>query len=121
MTGSEFLSLLVYFNFIIASVALRLRWLALYNNGNRQQAGQWAMFVWIAHVWLFYAVSAGRRLFFDMHTPSLFMSAWASGLLLHALGALAMDAHYYLKRHNYWKKYKKHERAGLPNGGQSNS
>lgn len=120
MTGSEYLSLLVYFNFIIASVALWLRWLALHNNGNRTHAGQWTMFIWVAHVWFFYGISGARRLFFDMHAPSLFMSTWASALLLHALGALAMDAYYHLKRHNYWERYKQKERAGLPNGGQSN-
>ncbi len=120
MTGSEYLSWLVYFNFAVASAALWLRWLALNNNGNRTNAGQMAMFIWVAHVWLFYAVSGARRLFFDLHTPSLFMSAWASALLLHALGALAMDAYYHLKRHGYWERYKQNKRAGLPNGGQSN-
>lgn len=120
MTGSEYLSLLVYFNFMVASVAVALRWLALNNNGNRTHAGQWAMFVWIAHVWVFYGVSASRRLFFDMHNLSLFMSAWGSALLLHALGALAMDAYYHLKRHGFWERYKKHEQGALPNGGQSN-
>ena len=104
MPGNEYLSLLVYFNTMVATVAVVLRFLALYNNGNRNQAGQWAMFTWIAHVWIFYLVSTVRRSIFDIQAPSLFMSAWASALLLHALGTLAMDAYYHLKRAGYWAR-----------------
>ena len=101
MTAVTILNLLVYVNFMVATVALVVRWLALNNNGNRQQAGQWAMFVWIAHVWLFFTVSTILRVFFAYSRPTLFMSMWASAVNLHALGALAMDGYYHLKRHNY--------------------
>lgn len=114
MTGTQYLSLLVYFNTVVATGALVLRYLALYNNGNRQQAGQWAMFAWISHVWLFYLVSTIRHSVFDLQSPSLFMSAWASALLLHALGVLAMDAYYHLKKHGYWERLRK----GTHNGEQ---
>ena len=102
--GVLYLNALIYFNFAVATVALVLRWLALNKNGNRTSAGQRAMFVWVAYIWLFYFVSTVLRLFFDYRAPTLFMSAWSSAIYLHALGSMAMDSYYHLRRAGYWKR-----------------
>ena len=99
-----YLNTLIYFNFVVATVALILRYLALYHNGNRTSAGQRAMFVWVAHIWLFYCVSTVLRLLFDYRGPTVFMSAWSSAIYLHALGSMAMDSYYHLQRVGYWKR-----------------
>lgn len=101
MTAVTILNLLTYANFTVATVALVVRWLALNNNGNRYSAGQYVMFVWVCHVWLFFAVSTILRAFFDYSRPTLFMSVWSGAVYFHAIGALAMDGYYHLKRSDY--------------------